>query len=90
MYPLIRALWGRLAQEEEVLFVDFDDQRLDDFKAQDGEAIPGAFHQFNGAYPPFMFFDEAHRVSEQERCPNLAFVPFAILPSAALQYFLIF
>jgi predicted AAA+ superfamily ATPase len=28
MYQLIRAFWGRLAKKEEVLFVDFDHQRL--------------------------------------------------------------
>jgi predicted AAA+ superfamily ATPase len=90
MYQLIRTLWACLAQKEEVLFVYFDDQWLEDLKAQDGEAIPGAFHQLTGVFPRFMFSDEAHRLSVRERCPNLEFVPFAILPSAMRQYFLFF
>lgn len=62
MYQLIRDLWDRSAKKEEVLFVDFDDYRLENFKAEDVEAILVAFHQLTGGYPRFIFFDEVQRL----------------------------
>jgi hypothetical protein len=75
MYQLIRGFWGRLAKKEEVLFVDFDHQRLEDFEAQDGEAIPEAFRQLTCAYPSFMFSVEVQRLSTQGRSAGLPFDP---------------
>ena len=62
MYQLIRDLWDRSAKKEDVLFVDFDDYRLENFKAEDVETILVAFHQLTGGYPRFIFFDEVQRL----------------------------
>jgi hypothetical protein len=89
---LVRALWDRLAQKEEVLFVDFDDQWLEDFKAQDAEAIPEAFRQLTCAYPPFMFSVEVQRLSTQGRSAGSPFDPLCHIAqccSAILLDFLI-
>jgi hypothetical protein len=62
MYQLIHDLWDHSAKKEDVLFVDFDDYRLENFKAEDVETILVAFHQLTGGYPRFIFFDEVQRL----------------------------
>ena len=62
MYQLIRDLWDRSAKKENILFVDFDDYRLENFKAEDVETILVSFHQLTGGYPRFIFFDEVQRL----------------------------
>jgi hypothetical protein len=44
--------------KEDILFVDFEDYRLADFKAPDVESLLLAFNQLTGRHPSFLFFDE--------------------------------
>jgi hypothetical protein len=48
---------------DEILFVDFEDYRLKDFRPEDIEQLLAAFHQLTGKPPRYLFFDEIQRLS---------------------------
>ena len=62
MYQLIHDLLDRSSKKEDILFIDFDDYRLANFKAEDVETLLVAFNQVTGRYPRFIFFDEVQRL----------------------------
>lgn len=64
MADLLRA--GGAARDE-ILFVDFEDYRLRDFRPEDMERLLAAFHQATGKPPRYLFFDEVHRMPHWSR-----------------------
>ncbi len=62
MYQLIQDLLDRSAKREDILFIDFDDYRLENFKAEDVETLLVAFNQLTAKYPRFIFFEEVQRL----------------------------
>ena len=55
------------ASREDILFVDFEDYRLGDFRAEDMEKLLAAFHQLTGKAPCYLFFDEIQRLPSWSR-----------------------
>ncbi len=68
LYQLIQDLLasGRVRRED-ILFVDFEDYRLTDFKATDTDALLAAFQQVAGKPPSFLFFDEVQQLPDWSR-----------------------
>jgi hypothetical protein len=59
MYQLIQGLLdGGKHTREDILFVDFEDYRLADFKPADVESLFVAFNQLTGKFPKYVFLDE--------------------------------
>ncbi len=68
MYQLIQGLLaGGKHAREDILFVDFEDYRLADFKAADVEHLFVAFNRLTGKLPAFVFFDEVQHLSGWSR-----------------------
>jgi hypothetical protein len=62
-YQLIGSLLGSgKAAREEVLFIDFEDYRLRDFRPEDVDSLLAAYFQLTGRAPRYLFFDEVHRL----------------------------
>ena len=55
------------ACREDILFVDFEDYRLTDFKAADTDTLLAAFQQVAGKAPSFLFFDEVQNLPDWSR-----------------------
>lgn len=53
--------------QEEVLFVDFEDYRLKGFASVDMDGLLAAFQQLTGHEPRFLFFDEVQHLPEWSR-----------------------
>src|SRR5262245_59679802 len=63
MYQLIQQLLSSGAcRRDEILFVDFEDYRLMDFRATDMDALFSAFVQLTSKRPRFLFLDEIHHL----------------------------
>jgi uncharacterized protein len=63
MYQLIQSLLAQgNCSREDMLFVDFEDYRLVDFKDADMDSLFIAFQQVAGKAPTFLFFDEIQRL----------------------------
>ncbi|MEK7270810.1 MAG: ATP-binding protein [Planctomycetota bacterium] len=62
LYQLIRDLLSGGAARGEILFVDFEDYRLQGFRPADMDALLEAFQQLAGREPRFLFFDEVQHV----------------------------
>jgi len=68
LYQLIQdLLTSEKARREDILFVDFEDYRLTDFKATDTDALLAAFQQVAGKPPSFLFFDEVQQLPDWSR-----------------------
>src|SRR5664280_1677312 len=68
LYQLIQdLLTSGKARREDILFVDFEDYRLTDFKATDTDALLAAFQQVAGKPPSFLFFDEVQQLPDWSR-----------------------
>ncbi|MDW7761122.1 MAG: ATP-binding protein [Acidobacteriota bacterium] len=55
------------AVREDILFVDFEDYRLRDFRPEDMDRLLAAFHQLTGRSPSRLFFDEIQRLPAWSR-----------------------
>ena len=68
LYQLIEDLLrsGR-ASRDNILFVDFEDYRLSDFRADDMDKLLAAFHQMTGQPPRYLFFDEIQHLPSWSR-----------------------
>lgn len=63
MYQLIQGIMNSAgSKKDEILFVDFEDYRLADFKAEDTDTLFVAFHQLTGRNPLYIFFDEVQNL----------------------------
>lgn len=58
---------GGKAVRDEILFIDFEDFRLDGFQPDDMARLLSAFHQLAGKAPRYLFFDEVHRLPSWSR-----------------------
>lgn len=68
VYQLIGSLLGSgKASREDILFVDFEDYRLRDFRPEDIDILLAAFYQLTGRPPRYLFFDEVHRLPSWSR-----------------------
>lgn len=68
LYQLIEDLLrAGKARRDDILFVDFEDYRLSDFRPDDMEKLLAAFHQITGKPPRFLFFDEIQRLPSWSR-----------------------
>ena len=68
LYQLIEDLLrAGKARRDDILFVDFEDYRLSDFRPQDMEKLLAAFHQIAGKPPRYLFFDEIQRLPSWSR-----------------------
>jgi predicted AAA+ superfamily ATPase len=68
LYQLIEDLLrAGKALRDDILFVDFEDYRLSDFRPQDMDKLLAAFHQMTGKPPRYLFFDEIHRLPSWSR-----------------------
>ena len=68
LYQLIEDLLrAGKARRDDILFVDFEDYRLSDFRPEDMENLLAAFHQMTGKPPRFLFFDEIQRLPSWSR-----------------------
>ena len=68
MYQLIKALldtdqWTK----KDILFLDFEDYRLNSFSTSDVEELFAVFQQLTGQYPRFLFFDEVQHLPNWSR-----------------------
>ncbi len=54
-------------ERDDILFVDFEDYRLKDFRSEDMEKLLAAFYQLTGKPPRFLFFDEIQRLPSWSR-----------------------
>mgnify|MGYP001079164662 FL=1 len=57
---------GKTARED-ILFVDFEDYRLRDFRPEDIDRLLAAFFQLTGRAPRYLFFDEVHNLPSWSR-----------------------
>ncbi|MBS3918740.1 MAG: ATP-binding protein [Deltaproteobacteria bacterium] len=68
LYQLIQDLMeSKGILREEILFVDFEDYRLQGFGPPDVDQLFTAFQQLAGRQPRFLFFDEIQHVPEWNR-----------------------
>jgi predicted AAA+ superfamily ATPase len=68
LYQLIQDLMeSKKILREEILFVDFEDYRLQGFGPPDVDQLFTTFHQLAGRPPRFLFFDEIQHVPEWNR-----------------------
>ena len=68
LYQLIEDLLSAgKARRDDILFVDFEDYRLSDFRPEDMEKLLAAFHQMTGKPPRYLFFDEIQRLPSWSR-----------------------
>jgi predicted AAA+ superfamily ATPase len=68
LYQLIQDLIrAGKARRDDILFVDFEDYRLSDFRPEDTERLLSAFHQITAKPPRYLFFDEIQRLSAWSR-----------------------
>ena len=68
LYQLIEDLLrAGKARRDDILFVDFEDYRLSDFRPQDTQKLLAAFHQITGKPPRYLLFDEVQRLSSWSR-----------------------
>jgi len=68
LYQLIEdLLHAGKALRDDILFVDFEDYRLSDFRPDDMEKLLAAFHQMTGKPPRYLFFDEIQRLPSWSR-----------------------
>lgn len=68
LYQLIGGLLssGR-AVREDILFIDFEDYRLRDFRPEDMDRLLAAFYQLTGRPPRYLFFDEVQNLPSWSR-----------------------
>jgi len=64
MCQLIMELFDNGVAREEILFLDFEDFRLNDMKPSDIENLFTAFYQLTDRNPSFLFFDEVHNMPQ--------------------------
>jgi predicted AAA+ superfamily ATPase len=68
LYQLIEDLLrAGKALRDDILFVDFEDYRLSDFRPGDMEKLLAAFHQMTGKPPRYLFFDEIQHLPSWSR-----------------------
>lgn len=68
LYQLIQDLLeSKGVSREDILFVDFEDYRLQGFGPPDVDNLFTVFQQLAGRHPRFLFFDEIQHVSEWNR-----------------------
>ena len=68
LYQLIEDLLrAGKARRDDILFIDYEDYRLRDFRSEDTEKLLAAFHQMTGKPPRFLFFDEIQRLPSWSR-----------------------
>ena len=68
LYQLIgELLRSRRAVRDEILFIDFEDYRLGDFRPEDMDRLLAAFYQLTGRQPRYLFFDEVQRLPSWSR-----------------------
>jgi len=68
LYQLAGELLGDGKTERaDIMFVDFEDYRLQGFKPLDMDGLLSAFHQLAGREPRFLFLDEIQHVPEWSR-----------------------
>jgi hypothetical protein len=68
LYQLIEDLLrAGKALRDDILFVDFEDYRLSDFRPDDMEKLLAAFHQMTGKPPRYLFFDEIQHLPSWSR-----------------------
>lgn len=68
LYQLIQDLMeSKEVLKEDILFVDFEDYRLQGFGPSDVDNLFTAFQQLAGRQPRFLFFDEIQHVPEWNR-----------------------
>ncbi|MBU1209014.1 MAG: ATP-binding protein [Proteobacteria bacterium] len=68
LYQMISELLGTgKTGRGEILFVDFEDYRLKDFRPEDMERLLAAFYQITGRPPRYLFFDEIQRLPSWSR-----------------------
>ncbi|MEW5902075.1 MAG: ATP-binding protein [Acidobacteriota bacterium] len=68
LYQLIGGLLrARKAVREDILFVDFEDYRLRDFRPEDMDRLLAVFFQLTGRTARYLFFDEVHRLPSWSR-----------------------
>lgn len=68
LYQLIGALLrSGKAVREDILFVDFEDYRLRDFRPEDMDRLLAVFFQLAGRRARYLFFDEVHRLPSWSR-----------------------
>jgi predicted AAA+ superfamily ATPase len=70
-YYLFQLITGLIrsseAVREDILFIDFEDYRLRDFRSEDIDRLLAAFFQMTGRPPRYLFFDEVHRLPSWSR-----------------------
>jgi len=68
LYQLIEDLLRTSkTRRDDILFVDFEDYRLSDFRPEDIDKLLAAFHQLTGKPPRYLFFDEIQRLPSWSR-----------------------
>jgi hypothetical protein len=68
LYQLIQNLLeSKEAVREDILFVDFEDYRLQGFGPPDVDTLFTVFQQLTGRYPRFLFFDEIQHIPDWNR-----------------------
>jgi predicted AAA+ superfamily ATPase len=68
LYQIISSLLrSGKAERNDILFIDFEDYRLNDFQPEDTERLLAAFYQLAGKAPRFLFFDEVQRLPSWSR-----------------------
>ena len=68
MYQLVDGLLKQQAcAKDDILFIDFEDYRLVDFKAEDVDSLLVAFTQLTGKSPTYLFFDEIQHLPNWSR-----------------------
>jgi len=68
LYQIIAGLLrSGKAKRNDILFIDFEDYRLKDFRPEDVEQLLAAFYHMAGKAPRFLFFDEVQRLPSWSR-----------------------
>lgn len=67
MFQYIEDLLAAGHSRDDILFIDFEDYRLRDFRPDDTDSLLAAFEQLTGKPPRFLFFDEVQRLPSWSR-----------------------
>ncbi|MFC2171568.1 AAA family ATPase [Acidobacteriota bacterium] len=68
MYQMIQTLLAaQNISREDILFIDFEDYRLTDFRPRDMEGLLSTFNQLTGRLPRFVFLDEVQHMPQWSR-----------------------
>ena len=68
MYQLIQSLLdGKKYTKKDILFIDFEDFRLNGFKSENIDELFSVFYQLTDRYPRFIFFDEVQNLPNWSR-----------------------